>query len=45
MSKSMTILAASTLTFDNDEKQRKYETVSFEEVHNEVIKLKVILFS
>ncbi|XP_057485492.1 probable ethanolamine kinase [Actinidia eriantha] len=31
---------ASTLTFDNDEKQRKYETVSFEEVHNEVIKLK-----
>ncbi|GFY99776.1 protein kinase superfamily protein [Actinidia rufa] len=31
---------ASTLTFDDDEKQRKYETVSFEEVHNEVIKLK-----
>ncbi|KAH7848369.1 hypothetical protein Vadar_002024 [Vaccinium darrowii] len=31
---------ASSLTFDDGEKQRKYETISFEEVHNEVIELK-----
>lgn len=37
-----TIFAASTLQFDDCEKQRKYETVSFEEVHNEITKLKVV---
>ncbi|KAI8565591.1 hypothetical protein RHMOL_Rhmol03G0272000 [Rhododendron molle] len=31
---------ASTLTFDEDEKQNKYETISFEEVNAEVIELK-----
>lgn len=31
---------ASTLTFDEDEKQNKYEIISFEEVHAEVIELK-----
>lgn len=41
MSKSM-LLAASTLTFDEDEKQNKYEIISFEEVHAEVIELKVV---
>lgn len=41
MSKSM-LLAASTLTFDEDEKQNKYETISFEEVNAEVIELKVV---
>ncbi|XP_028074757.1 probable ethanolamine kinase [Camellia sinensis] len=32
---------ASTLKFDDSEKQRKYETISFEEVEAEVVKLKV----
>lgn len=36
------LLAASTLTFDEDEKQNKYETISFEEVNAEVIELKVV---
>ncbi|THG11196.1 hypothetical protein TEA_018855 [Camellia sinensis var. sinensis] len=31
---------ASTLKFDDSEKQRKYETISFEEVEAEVVKLK-----
>ncbi|XP_058226060.1 probable ethanolamine kinase isoform X1 [Rhododendron vialii] len=31
---------ASALAFDDGEKQRKYETISFEEVHTEVIELK-----
>lgn len=33
--------AASSLKFDDPEKQKKYEKISFEEIHNEVIKLKV----
>lgn len=31
---------ASTLNFDDSEKQKKYETISFQEVHNEVVELK-----
>nr|GEW17609.1 probable ethanolamine kinase [Tanacetum cinerariifolium] len=31
---------ASTLTFDDHEKQKKYATISFEEVHTELMKLK-----
>ncbi|KAA8535080.1 hypothetical protein F0562_030083 [Nyssa sinensis] len=31
---------ASTLEFDDSEKQRKYETISFKKVHTEVIELK-----
>lgn len=31
---------ASTLKFDDGEKQRKYETISFQEVYNEVVELK-----
>ncbi|KAJ9548583.1 hypothetical protein OSB04_021126 [Centaurea solstitialis] len=31
---------ASNLTFDDHEKQKKYNTISFEEVHTELIKLK-----
>lgn len=42
MSKSMLVLAASALTFDEDGKQNKYETISFEEVDAEVVKLKVV---
>ncbi|KAK9073827.1 hypothetical protein SSX86_006421 [Deinandra increscens subsp. villosa] len=33
---------ASTLTFDDHEKQKRYDTISFKEVHNELIKLKVV---
>ncbi|KAL6965659.1 ethanolamine kinase [Sarracenia purpurea var. burkii] len=31
---------ASTLSFDDREKQRKYETISFDEVHAEIVELK-----
>ncbi|CAI9261996.1 unnamed protein product [Lactuca saligna] len=31
---------ASSLTFDDDEKQKRYSTISFKEVHTEIIKLK-----
>lgn len=34
---------ASALSFDDDEKDKKYRTISFEEVHNEIDKLKVRL--
>ena len=40
----MTILAASTLLFDDSEKQTKYETISFDEVYAEVVELKVVTF-
>ena len=37
--------AASTLKFDDIEKQKKYKEISFEEVHNEVVELKVFSVS
>lgn len=36
------IVTASILQFDDIEKQRKYETISFEEVYNAVVEIKVI---
>lgn len=39
-----TVLAASNLEFDDSEKQRKFKTISFEEVHNEVNELKVVKY-
>lgn len=38
-------VAASTLKFDDIEKQKKYKEISFEEVHNEVVELKVFSLS
>lgn len=35
------LVAASTLEFDDNEKQKLYKTISFSEVHNEIIELKV----
>lgn len=35
-------IAASNLEFDDSEKQRIYNTISFEEIHNEIIELKVV---
>lgn len=35
--------AASNLKFDDGEKQRIYETISFKEVHKEIIELKVLV--
>lgn len=33
--------AASVLEFDDSEKQRKYQMISFKEIYNEVVELKV----
>lgn len=35
-------IAASALEFDDGEKQRIYETISFKEIKNEIIELKVV---
>lgn len=32
---------ACDLKFDDNEKQRKYETISFKEIHDELLELKV----
>lgn len=32
---------ASDLTFDDSEKKQKYETISFKEIHDELVELKV----
>jgi ethanolamine kinase len=37
------LVAASTLHFDDIEKRKKYETILFKEVYNEVVEIKVIL--
>lgn len=37
-------VAASKLKFDDKQKQEKYQTISFEELQNEVSELKVTLF-
>lgn len=36
------IFTASTLQFDDGEKKIKYETILFQEVHSEIIELKVV---
>ncbi|KAI4376657.1 hypothetical protein MLD38_014395 [Melastoma candidum] len=36
---------ASDLTFDDSEKQRKYETISFKEIHDELVELKELTSS
>ncbi|KAI4379459.1 hypothetical protein MLD38_005754 [Melastoma candidum] len=36
---------ASNLTFDDTEKQRKYDTISFKEIHDELVELKALTSS
>jgi ethanolamine kinase len=35
------LLAASVLKFEDDEKQKQYETISFKEIQDEIKELKV----
>lgn len=36
--------AASVLGFDDSKEQKTYETISFREVHDEIVELKVLAF-
>ena len=38
-----TFVAASVIEFDDNEKQRMYKMISFKEVHDEIVELKVVL--
>jgi hypothetical protein len=40
---SMATSCCTTLHFDDIEKRKKYETILFKEVYNEVVEIKVIL--
>lgn len=41
----LSLLAASTLAFEEPDKQKLFETISFEELYKEIVELRVLLFS